>query len=149
MTKSLIAVMVFLVGSAAAQGAPPRIQFLAPGDVPREFGCAGTPADGSGYVLAWSSTLIVVKIDGVVRRFTPGKTSEFPKPGALRGDRFRQEWISGPVLVILDLVLTRACPPDDDRCDGSSWEGDLTAQIRNGAGAESRKTIRIQIECGC
>jgi hypothetical protein len=143
--------MVFLAVSASslAASAPPRIQFLAPGDVPREFGCAGTAADGSGYVLAWSSTFVVVKIDGAVRRLTPAKASEFPKADMHRGDRIRQEWISGPVFVILDLLLTRVCPPDDDRCDGSSWEGDLTAQIRNGVGAGSRKTIRIQIECGC
>jgi hypothetical protein len=143
--------MVFLAVSASslAASAPPRIQFLAPGDVPREFGCEGSTADGSGYVLAWSSTSVVMKIDGAVRRLTPGKGSEFPKPGSLRGDRFHQEWISVPVFVILDLVLTSVCPPDDDRCDGSSWEGDLTAQIRNGVGAGSRKTIRIQIECGC
>jgi hypothetical protein len=80
--SALVSVMVFLTGSAAAQTAtsrelvmrsravpePPRIQFLAPGDFPREVGCAGSPADGSGYVLAWGSAFVVVR-RGVNRVF--------------------------------------------------------------------------------
>ena len=154
--------MVFLAGSAAAQTGtsrepamrsravpePPRIQFLAPSEFPREVGCAGFPVGDSRSVLAWGSTFIVVKINGAVLRLTPGKVSEFPKAGERRGHRIRQEWTSGPILVILDLILTSDCPRDE-QCEGSTWNGDLTAGIRTGAEAEPQKTIRIQIECGC
>ena len=160
---ALISFMISLAGSAVAQAgasrelgmrshaapAPPRIQFLTPIDFPRESGCAGSPLGDSRAVLAWGSPFTVMKINGAVRRLTLGKESEFPKAGRRRGDRLRQEWRAGSILVILDLVLASVCPPDDDRCDGSTWVGDLTVRARHGAEAESRKTIRIQIECGC
>ena len=148
MTSSMIPVIVFLVGSAAAQGSPPRIQFLVPDEFPLDAGCAGLPVGDSRVVLAWGSEFAAVKIDGTVLRLTPSEGSEFPGAGERRGDRIRQKWTSGLVSVLLDLVLESDCPPDEE-CDGSVRSGDLTVRVGNGAGAAAQKTIRIQIDCGC
>ena len=150
MTKSLIAVMVFLAVSASslAASAPPRIQFLVPDEFPLDAGCAGLPVGDSRVVLAWGSEFAAVKIDGTVLRLTPSEGSEFSGAGERRGDRIRQKWTSGLVSVLLDLVLESDCPPDEE-CDGSVRSGDLTVRVGNGAGAAAQKTIRIQIECGC
>src|SRR6266540_3531450 len=131
-------------GSDAAQL---RIQILKPSEFPKEIGCVGSPIGSSEPVLAWGSQFVVVKINGRVLRLTPGKASSVRRSDQRRGDRIREEWTSDPILVILDLIATSDCRPDQ-QCDGSSWEGDFTAQV-TGAKRETRKTIRIQIECGC
>jgi hypothetical protein len=118
-----------------------RIQYLAPGDLEREFGCVGVPVGGSDAVMGWSYALVVMKIDGVVLRFVPENPAGFPRGGDRPGDRMRQQWISGSVSVLLDLVRTGG--------DESHWEGDLTVRARSGSKAESSKTLRIRIECGC
>jgi hypothetical protein len=128
--------------------APPRIQFLEPGDLEREFGCVGVPVGSSDAVMGWSYALVVMKIDGVVLRFVPGNPSGFTRGGDRLGDRMRQHWISGPASAFLDLIRTRDCASGDD-CDGSHWEGDLTVWKRNGTDVGSPKALRIRIECGC
>jgi hypothetical protein len=118
-----------------------RIQYLAPGDLEREFGCVGVPVGGSDAVMGWSDALVIMKIDGAVRRFEPEKTSQFPTGAERPGDRIRQEWRSGAVSAFLDLVRTGG--------EESYWEGNLTVRVRNGSQGESQKALRIRIDCGC
>jgi hypothetical protein len=118
-----------------------RIQYLAPGDFENEFGCVGVPVGSSRAVLGWSSTVVLMKVDGAVLRFEPEKTSEFATGDERPGARMRQEWTSGPVSAVLDLVRTGG--------EESSWEGDLTLRKRNGTEVGPPKTIRIRIDCGC
>jgi hypothetical protein len=118
-----------------------RIQYLAPGDLEREFGCVGTPVSSSHPVLGWSSTLLVLKLDGAVLRFEPEKTSELPTGDERPGGRIRQEWTSGDVSAFLDLVRTGG--------EENYWEGDLTVRKRNGTEVGPPKAIRIRIDCGC
>jgi hypothetical protein len=118
-----------------------RIQYLAPGDLEDEFGCVGVPVGSSHAVLGWSSTLLVLKLDGAVLRFEPAKTSELPTGDERPGERMRQQWTSGPVSAVLDLVRTVG--------EESSWEGDLTVRKRNGTEVGPAKAIRIRIDCGC
>jgi hypothetical protein len=128
---------------------PPRIQFLEPSDLEREFGCVGVPVGSSDAVLGWSDALVVMKIDGAVLRFVPENPAGFPMAGEGIGDRMRQRWISGRVSAFLDLVRTSDCPPGDDECQRSHWEGDLTVRARRGATAVFSKAIRIRFECDC
>ena len=118
-----------------------RIQYLAPSDFENEFGCVGVPVGSTHAVLGWSSTLLVLKLDGSVLRFEPQKTSEFPTGDERPGGRIRQQWRSGPVSALLDLVRTGG--------EESYWEGDLTVRKRNGTEVEPPKAIRIRIDCGC
>ena len=118
-----------------------RIQYLAPGDFENEFGCVGVPVGGTHAVFAWSDALLVMKIDGAVLRFVPENPSGFPRGGHRVGDRMRQQWISGPVSAVLDLVRTGG--------EESYWEGDLTVQRRDGTEVGPPTAIRIRIDCGC
>ena len=130
-----------MTGAALLLALSLRIQYLATGDFENEFGCVGVPEGGSHAVLGWSSTLLVLKLDGAVLRFEPEKTSELPTGEENPGARVRQEWKSGPVSAFLDLVRTGG--------EESSWEGDLTVRKRNGTEVGPPKTIRIRIDCGC
>jgi hypothetical protein len=130
-----------VTGAALLLALSLRIQYLAPADFVNEFGCVGTPAAGTQPVLGWSSTLLVLKLDGAVLRFAPEKTSELPTGDERPGARVRQEWKSGPVSAFLDLVRTGG--------GESSWEGDLTVRKCNGTEVGPPKTIRIRIDCGC
>ena len=127
--------------AATPASAPPRIQFLVPGDLEREFGCVGVPVGDSHAVLGWSDALVVMKIDGAVLRFVPENPSGFPRDGNSLGDRRREQWTSDPVSAVLDLVRTGR--------EESLWEGDLTVQTRNGTELGPPKAIRIRIDCGC
>jgi hypothetical protein len=118
-----------------------RIQYLASGNLENEFGCVGTPVGGSHAVLGWSSTLLVLKIDGAVLRFEPQKKSEIPTGDERPGDRLRQEWTSGGVSAFIDLVRTGG--------EESYWEGDLKVRKGNGIEDGPSKALRIRIDCGC
>jgi hypothetical protein len=129
------------MSAATPASAPPRIQFLEPGEIENEFGCVGAPVGSSDAVLGWSSALVVMKIDGALLRFEPQKTSQFQTGDERPGDRIRQEWRSGSISAFFDLVRTGR--------EESHWEGDLTVRTRNGTEVGSPKAIRIRIDCGC
>jgi hypothetical protein len=143
-----------LASNADSGAASPRIQFLGRSDFPREAGCVGWPAgslERNNEVLAWApSSLAVVKIDGSALRLAPGAITEYQteKGQRRRGDRLRQEWSSGRITLILDLVVTSDCRSGQE-CEGTSYDGDFTVQVNQRGQASAQKSIRIHVECGC
>jgi hypothetical protein len=100
-------------------------------------------------LFAWASRLfIVVKVDGRVERLNLEATTEsHAQRGSWRnGDRIRQRFSSERIAALLDLTLTKECLEEEGCKDGTTYEGDLAIQVR---GTGQRKTIRIEVYCGC
>jgi hypothetical protein len=57
-----------------------------------------------------------------------------------------EEFSSERITALLDLTLTKECVEKEGCKTGTTYEGDLTIQVRE---TGQRKTIRVEVYCGC